>query len=98
MSSVKNEFVAALNPSALRVEYLTDPLGLDVPQPRLSWELGSAPELRGLLQTAYHVQVATGPEALVAGSADLWDSGELMSDATTFVSYGGRPLVSRQQC
>lgn len=98
MSSVKNEFVAALNPSALRVEYLTDPLGLDVPQPRLSWVLGSAPELRGLLQTAYHVQVATGPEALVAGCADLWDSGEVASDATTFVSYGGRSLVSRQQC
>src|SRR5690606_27154504 len=98
MNSSKNESVGALSPSALRVEYLTDPLGLDVAQPRLSWELGSARELRGLVQTAYQVQVATGHEALVAGSADLWDSGEVVSDARTFVSYRGQPLVSRQQC
>ena len=41
----------------LRCEYLTDPLGLDVRQPRLSWRLEAS--ARGIRQTAYQVLVDT---------------------------------------
>ena len=43
----------------LRCEYLTNPLGIDVPQPRLSWVLnpGDA-SARGRRQTAYRIVVA----------------------------------------
>ena len=45
----------------LRCEYLTDPLGIDVAQPRLSWKLESGdlkPE-RGVRQSAYQILVAS---------------------------------------
>ena len=40
----------------LRCEYLPDPLGIDVPQPRLSWKL--QPGRHGLRQTCYRLLVA----------------------------------------
>jgi len=42
-------------PSGLRCEYLADPVGIDVPQPRLSWVLEHS--ARGERQTAYQVLV-----------------------------------------
>ena len=39
---------AALRPADLRCEYLVSPLGIDVPQPRLSWRMEPAdPAARG---------------------------------------------------
>lgn len=40
-------------PTALRCEYKRNPLGIDTPEPRLSWALDS-PE-RGAVQTAYQI-------------------------------------------
>ena len=59
----------------LRCEYRVDPLGIDVVQPRLSWEMRDA--RRGAKQTAYQVLVASTPEKLAADEADLWDSGKV---------------------
>jgi alpha-L-rhamnosidase len=80
----------------LRCEYRDNPLGLDDPAPRLSWQLASAE--RGARQTAYRLLVASSPEKLAADSGDLWDSGRVAGDATIQIPYAGRPLVSRQQC
>jgi len=85
-------------PSQLRCEYLENPLGIDVMKPRLSWKLEALPEARGLRQTAYQVLVASSPEILAKGQGDLWDSGEVMSDATSQIEYAGKALSSRQQC
>jgi len=41
----------------LRCEYLVNPLGIDVIQPRLSWEVNS--NIREQKQTAYHILVAS---------------------------------------
>ena len=49
-------------PSNLRCEYLTNPIGIDVFQPRFSWVLEHSG--RGEAQTAYQVLVATRAEAL----------------------------------
>jgi len=38
------------------------------------------------------------PELLQAGQADLWDSGEVVSDETLNIAYVGKPLVSNQRC
>src|SRR4051812_21514234 len=78
---------AQITVSGLRVEYLTDPIGIDAAQPRLSWRIASTQ--RNTMQAAYQIQVTTNDATL------LWDSGKVTSDASVFVDYGGPPGVSR---
>ncbi len=83
---------------SLRCEYRTNPLGIDVLQPRLSWQLvATDPTARGLRQSAYRVLVASDEEALRADRGDLWDSGKVMSGQSIHVTYAGKPLASRAQ-
>ncbi len=84
-----------LTPVELRCEYYVNPLGVDVPQPRLFWKLAS--KQRGQYQTAYQILVASTPELLAKDTGDLWDSGKVVSDETTHIKYAGRPLKSSQQ-
>ena len=80
----------------LRCEYLTNPLGIDVAQPRLSWILESLDvSLRGQRQTAYQIIVARTPEKVDADQGDAWDSGKISSDQTIQVSYAGKRLESK---
>ena len=80
----------------LRCEHREDPLGIDVPRPRLSWWIDS--DRRGEVQRAYRVLVASSREALSAGRGDLWDSGKVASDRSHLVRYAGRPIASRLRC
>lgn len=82
--------------TGLRCEHLVNPLGIETPVPRLSWRLES--DRRGARQTAYRIEVAAAPDLLAGGTADLWDSGRMESDASVLVPYAGRKLHSRQQC
>lgn len=79
-------------PVQLRCNYFANPLAIHDPAPRLSWRLATDGR-RGARQTAYRIRVATRRN----GPADLWDSGKVISDATTHVAYGGTPLASRQR-
>ena len=76
---------ASLSVAGLRCEYKVDPLGLDVPQPRLSWQLRS-PE-RGAVQSAYQVQVTRDGKT-------VWDTERVASSASVHVPYGGPALES----
>jgi alpha-L-rhamnosidase len=90
---------SVLHPVDLRCEFLKTPLGIDRPHPRLSWKLdalGSA--RRGLMQTAYQIQVAASETELASGKPSLWDSGKVDSDQNNLVTYAGKPLESRQLC
>ncbi|MEN6337772.1 MAG: glycoside hydrolase family 78 protein [Phycisphaerales bacterium] len=80
----------------LRCEYLSNPLGVDVAQPRLSWKLES--RWRGQKQTAYQILVAGSEKMLKDDRADLWDTGKVASDQSIHVVYAGRPLASRTRC
>lgn len=77
----------------LRCDNLREPLGLDNVAPRFSWKLRSA--LRGDVQTAYQVQVASSKELLCADKADIWDSNRCTSDQSVMVEYAGKPLQQR---
>jgi len=78
--------IQQLGVTGLRVEYLTNPLGIDTPRPRLSWRITSTE--RNTAQAAYEVRVSRN-ETLV------WDSGRIASDSSVFVTYGGPALASR---
>lgn len=86
-------------PVNLRCEYGLDPSGIDVRDPRLSWELRAATgSSRGLRQTAYRIMIAGSREMLERGAGDLCDSGVVKSDETLGIAYAGRPLASGQRC
>ncbi len=78
-------------PSGLRCEYMTDPVGIDVIQPRFSWVLEHG--ARGEKQTAYQVLVSLKPD-VTAG--EQWDSGKVASGQSMQVAYAGRALTSGQ--
>src|SRR4051794_40786583 len=77
---------AMTRPHRLRCEYFTNPLCIDTPRPRLSWQ--TSDDRRGARQTAYQVMVDDG----------LWDSGKVATDQSVHVEYAGAPLKSRQHC
>ena len=79
----------SIQPVHLRCEYLGQPLGIDEPQPRLSWTLESS--RRNVRQSAYQIQVMNTDKAL------RWDSGRVESDAMAQIVYAGQPLVSRMR-
>ena len=76
----------------LRLEMKENPLGINVTQPRFSWQIASGkPDLK---QTAYQIQVAASPEQLESGDGLLWDSGVVRSDESVLVPYAGKALES----
>jgi alpha-L-rhamnosidase len=99
VASVAPFSASAVAVGQLRCEYLKDPLGIDTPQPRLSWILradkGSA---RGQAQTGYQILVARNRNELEANQGDLWDSGKVTSDKSIQVRYAGKALISEQEC
>ena len=82
--------------TALRCEYLTNPLGIDTAQPRLSWKLES--NTPGQKQTAYQILVASSQQLLDNNKADLFDTGKVKSDNTVNIQYKGKKLSSGQKC
>lgn len=76
----------------LRCEYLPGPSAIDVPDPRLSWELTSGE--RAQKQSAYRILVATDSASLADDKSDVWDSGKIKSDATSMIPFAGKQLQS----
>ncbi len=85
-----------MTPLELKCEYLINPLGIDVVQPRFSWILESAK--RGCMQTAYQLLLASSEEKLRNDIADKWDSKKVSSDESVNITYEGTPLVSAEKC
>ena len=94
--SVKSNEPNRLKVSNLRTEMLVNPIGIDVVEPRLSWQLSS--EERGIVQTSFHILVASSPDKLENNQGDIWDSGIVGSDQSHLVGYNGRELNSRDKC
>ncbi|HTV57153.1 MAG TPA: family 78 glycoside hydrolase catalytic domain, partial [Terriglobia bacterium] len=92
LGSVANAQTGPAAPISLRCEYLTNPPGIDVRQPRFSWVLQNSE--RGELQSAYQALVSTSSTLLNQGNGDAWDSGKIMSDNTAQIAYAGKPLES----
>ncbi|MCX6570758.1 MAG: family 78 glycoside hydrolase catalytic domain [Candidatus Aminicenantes bacterium] len=78
-----------LAPTALRCEYLENPMGVDIPKPRFFWVV-EHPE-RGQVQSACQILVSTDPKA---AAGDIWDSGKVASAKSTQVVFAGKSLES----
>ena len=81
-------------PTNLLCEYVSNPLGIDVPQPRFSWVLNHSK--RREFQSAYRLVVASDQTDLDTHRGDKWDSGKVVSGQSINVVYGGMPLESRR--
>jgi len=79
--------------SNLRCEYDVNPVGIDVLQPRLSWQLSSGD--RGVTQSAYQIRVAESAAAL--SNSPVWDSAKVMSADSHLVTYRGPTLQSARR-
>ncbi len=90
--------VSAVIVEHLRCEYKSNPLGIDVPHPRLSWQLSAT--TRGALQTAYQIQASHAPDewnGTASGSAALmWDTGKVPSADSVHIAFEG-PLHSAER-
>ncbi len=82
----------------LRVENMTNPLGIDTDKPRFSWITGDHYQNKDVHQTAYQIIVSSTYEKMKAGEGDLWNTGWVESNEQLWIPYGGKPLASNQHC
>ena len=75
--------------SKLSCEYRENLLGIDVLQPRLSWQVES--KQRNIQQAAYHIQVSKND---VSFEQLVWNTGKVNSDQSIHLSYLGEELQS----
>lgn len=70
----------------LHVEYMENPIGIDVAIPRFSWQMKVEDDKRGYFQTAYQL-IVTNPKGEV-----VWDSEKIMSSKSLNIEYSGSKL------
>ncbi len=78
--------LSAMELGNLKVEYASCPIGIDISQPRFSWQIIANPDERGIKQTAYHLWVYDEKGTCV------WDSGNVQDDSSLNILYIGEPL------
>ena len=76
----------------LKCNYLSNPVGIDDCSPLFSWQLQDA--VRGQVQTAFRIRVASSESKLEKGEGDIWDSGKTNSDQNVGIKFNGIPLES----
>ena len=81
--------------SNLTCEYKSNPLGIDVHNPRLSWQVHS--DVRGTRQTGFQVFVASNETDLGNETKLIWDSNRVDSDQSIHIPYIGPALSSGQR-
>jgi hypothetical protein len=84
--------LAAMTPVKLQCEDRVNPVGMDVINPQLSWILTS--DQRGEKQTACQILAASSLDKLKTDTGDLWDSGNVISNASAQIAYAGKPLTT----
>ena len=77
---------AATTIQNLKVEYTTNPLGIDVKAPHFSWQMATSPGERDVNQTAYQV-VVKDPSGNI-----VWDTKKVSNDKSLEIEYAGSAL------
>jgi alpha-L-rhamnosidase len=79
----------------LKCEYQEIPMGLEVTNPRLSWQMKAT--TRGAKQTAYQILVADNEDDLKKDNGNIWNSGMVKSEQSLKIDYTGKPTESRKR-
>jgi alpha-L-rhamnosidase len=95
LASMSGRLAAAfsIEPADLRCEFRANPVGMDVPKPRLYWKFKDS-EVRGQGQSAYQILLASSEKLLTQDKGDWWDAGKVNSDQTIAIVYAGKTLLS----
>jgi hypothetical protein len=88
-------FSQSLSVSNLRCEYKKDPIGIDIPKPKFSWELQS--DQKNILQSAFRVLIADDPALLQKNTGNIWDSKKIILGNSIQVAYQGSPLRANKK-
>lgn len=80
----------------LFTDYALSTIAIGTRRPQFSWTVPL--KGRGRRQTAYQIMVASSPESLRPGFADLWDSGRVESGQSVNIEYGGAELPGNIDC
>ena len=91
VSTMNVSAAAKLEVKNLICEYHTDPMGIDIQKPRLSWQMLSAEN--NVLQTAYEIKVTDQS----AKGSEVWNSGKVNSAQSVNVACEGPALKSMQR-
>ena len=81
----------SLNATNLKTGHYVNPLGVDQPVPRFTWQLESG--LQNTRQSAWQVQVASTRDGLETGDL-IWNSEKIDSEMSLYNPYGGPPPES----
>ena len=84
--------LAQLKVQGVLTENRPNPIGIDISQPRFSWQLVS--DNRSVMQTAYEIRVGVDAASLVKNKKLVWTSGKVMSDSSVHVAYKGPAMES----
>ncbi len=76
-------------PVGLKCEYLENPIGIDIKNPRLMWMMDDSRS--GAKQKAYRIVVGTNRTEVNFGKGNIWDSGKITSNKS-LVTYKGKTL------
>ena len=79
----------------LKCEYQETPMGLEVLNPRLSWQMKATN--RGAKQSAYQILVADNEADLKKDIGNVWNSGIVKSEQSIKIDYAGKPIESRKR-
>ena len=80
----------AAPPADLSVEYIREPSGVALvdAQPEFAWIVPK----EAVFQSAYQILVASSKANIDNNNGDLWDSGQVRSNESSNLTYGGKPL------
>ena len=78
-----------------KCEYAANPLGIDIKNPRLSWNIKT--QQRNWMQSAYQILVASDSLKLSQNNGDVWNTGKINSSECLNIVYSGNPLISLQK-
>lgn len=78
----------------IKVELKTNPVGLDIPNPRFSWKINS--NVPNTNQLAYRIIVAESEKDILNEKNLIWDTKMVKSPSSLLIRYNGTKLLSRK--